>query len=160
MVMHKKFRILTETEKAVRTIKSWEMTPVKLQCTFGGDASEWGRILKGQHEAHGEYLAICREINTRGYKATITWPAAKMKYGKRTRKGTIVPRTRNVLNDFDWFLLERAIDTKIKNMNFEDSYDAYLYYENADLNLGDLSPFESYEEEKSVERDFLESLNA
>jgi hypothetical protein len=56
------YRKKTETEKALYAIKLWDMSPVKLQYTFGGDAAEWGRILKGQHQAHGEYLVSVHKV--------------------------------------------------------------------------------------------------
>jgi hypothetical protein len=137
------------------------MSPVKLQYTFGGDASEWGRILKGQHQPHGVYLAICKEINTFGYKAVFTMQAARKRYAKKTRHGGIVPRTRNVLYDFDQFVRGKIIEKRMMSISFEDAYDGYIYYQNEMRYLEQYEiNFESYEEENSAEGDFLDSLDA
>jgi hypothetical protein len=86
--------------------------------------------------------------------------AARKKYGKKTRNGGIVPHTRNVLNDFNYFLLERTVNNKMQNMYFEDSYDDYMHYQNAMADACEEEPpaFESYEEEKVAEREYLDSL--
>jgi hypothetical protein len=126
--MAKLYRRKTETEKALHAIKLWGMSPVKLQYTFGGIASEWGRILKGRHQARGEYLAVLKEINTYGYKAVVTWAAAKKKgYGKRTRKGGIVPRTRSVISDIQAFYEEQIFERQlvIDEVYYDDPGDVY-----------------------------------
>jgi hypothetical protein len=157
-IVLKRYRKKTETEKALHAIKLWDMSPVKLQYTFGGDASEWGRILKGQHQVHGEYLAVCKEINIRRHDATITWQAAKKKYGKRTRNGGIVPRTRNVLRDIYNYHEEQVFEKRISNI-FSDSDDGYDYG-NLAYSFYSEGPHlpESHEEDQNTRRDFLNSL--
>jgi hypothetical protein len=158
--MPKLYRKKTETEKALLAIKLWDMSPVKLQYTFGGDASEWGRILKGQHQPHGVYLAICKDINIFGYKAIFTMQAARKKYARKTRHGGIVPRTRNVLYDFDQFVREKIILKRMMSIRFADLYDGYIYYQDEMQCLAQCEiDFESREEENSVERNFLDSLD-
>jgi hypothetical protein len=154
-------KIETETGKAIRIIKSWGMRPVRLQYTFGGDASEWGRILKGQHQPHGEYLAICKEINLRRYDATTTWEAAKKKYGKRTRNGGIVPRTRNVLNDVWQYYEQQMFEDRQRGVYFDpDTGDPANDYYNAMDDFYNEGPHfpEEYKEVQNARRDFLSSL--
>ncbi|MDR1618461.1 MAG: hypothetical protein LBS06_05360 [Treponema sp.] len=160
--MPKLYRKKTETEKALHAIKLWGMHPVKLQYIFGGDASEWGRILKGQHQAHGEYLAICKEINTHGYDAITTWAASKKKYGKRTRNGGIVPRTKHVFDDLYAFNVNRIIMNRIEKhvTGFEDQYDEYIFYCEQGMDIyahGEQYP-RTYFEEQTIRKNFLDSL--
>jgi hypothetical protein len=129
---------------------------------FCGDASEWGRILKGQHEARGEYLAVCSDINTMGYKSIAMWKFVKKKYGKLARKGKLVPRTKQAVYAFDSFRRAEIIH-KILNMHFYDIDDEYKYYcdycdREREMIEMEMPLFESYEEEKNAEQEFLDSL--
>jgi hypothetical protein len=156
-IMPKLYRKKTETEKALHAIKLWDMSPVKLQYTFGGVASEWGRILKEQHQPHGVYLAICKEIAVQGDDAFFTWQANK-RLGNKTRKGGVVPRTKDVFELYDNFRIEKIVATKMRGCS-EDFYD---YYMDAmvEMSYEELPRFESPEERHNTERAFLDSLNA
>jgi hypothetical protein len=116
----------------------------------------WGRILKGQHQAHGEYLAICKEIVACGYDAITTWVAARKRYRRRTRNGGIVPRTRNVLNDIYNYHEEQIFEKRISNI-YSDGYSDYGNLADSFYSEGPHFP-ESHEEEQNTRRDFLDSL--
>ncbi|MDR0684479.1 MAG: hypothetical protein LBF83_05070 [Spirochaetaceae bacterium] len=158
--MPKLYRKKTETEKALHAIKLWDMSPVKLQYTFGGVASEWGRILKGQHQPHGEYLTILREIAKQGSNAFFTW-AANKKLGKKTRKGGVVPRTKKVFGLYEEFQREKIVEKRMRGIYFDDSYSYYDECRTAmiEISYEELLYFGLTEEEQGTREDFLDFLD-
>jgi hypothetical protein len=160
--MPKHYRKLTEIEKALRFIKERGWAPVQLQYLFGGDASEWGRLLIGQHQPHGEYLGFCKEINNHGSDVLFALQVAARKgYNKKTRKGKIVPRTKDVFGDLEYFRIDQIVEKESRNVFFEDYYDAQEYYYRETEYIfqnGPMAP-QSYEDEQNTRKEFLNSLD-
>jgi nuclear transport factor 2 (NTF2) superfamily protein len=153
----------TETERAVHIIKTLGMTTTMSQYTFGGNASEWGRILKGQHQAHGEYLAVCKEINTHWRHRYNHLEGRQKEIWEKNTKGGIVPRTKHVFNDLYAFNANRIIMDRIKKyaFAFADEYDEYIFYcEQGELiyAYGEQYP-RTYFDDQTIRRDFLASLD-
>jgi hypothetical protein len=156
-----RYRKLTETEKAIILIKEMDLTPLGLQNKFGGDAGEWGRILKGQHSPHGEHLSICKEINNHGYDASYTLQVARKGYGKKTRKDKIVPHSKAVFNALENFRMNQIIKSRLRNCYFGDDFESYEkeeYRIYEEVYSEGPHYYESHEDEENTRRDFLISL--
>jgi hypothetical protein len=83
------------------------------------------------------------------------------KHGSRSRKGRIVPHTKNAFNDMYDFQARRIIERKMSGMLFEDSYDYYSFCrdQEADIYMGGYQYPRNYFEEQTLRRDFIESLS-
>jgi hypothetical protein len=158
----KRYRKKTELEIALWPIISSlgrMPTPKELNRILGGDLSDWGRILKGQQKISGEYHARLELLKggVDGAQFELRAAEASKKYGERTRKGRIVPHTKNIYNDVNNFHVEQLFNNEMSDVDFEDSYDKYMAYREFTYDLyqsGDLLQ-KTFFEEQTIRRDFL-----
>ena len=139
-------------------------TPGEMNRYLGGDKSHWGRILKGQQKIAGEYHARLKLLKEGIDNAQFVLRVAETstKYGERTRKGRLVPHTKNIYNDINNFHVEQLFNNETRDVNFDDSYDEYMAYRDFQFDLyqeGHFSLPRTYFEEQAIRKDFLNSLN-
>lgn len=134
-----------------------------LSAILGGDPSGWGRILKGQCEPSGEYHARLKRVWESGKNnATLELSAAKVsrKYGWKTRKGRLVPNTRNIFFDIERFCAEQIVNKEMDEMRFEnDSEELLFYFDEMEKYTSGVKNPRDYFDDETLERDFLKSLS-
>lgn len=167
----KRYRKKTDLEIALSPVIEGGRRPTAKEMSrlIGGDPSDWGRILKGQQKLSGEYHARLKLLKNGVDNAQFELQVAEAskKYGERTRKGRIVPHTRNIFNDLNKFEdeleTEKIIEDRMCGIRFENSYDEYLACRDIGMDLLNEEPRYSipkdYFQERALRRDFLESLS-
>jgi hypothetical protein len=141
-------------------------SPVELNLVIGGDPVDWGRILRGQQKIAGEYHARLKRIKDAGLEnASLELSAAvkNKQYGERTRKGRIVPHSKNVFKDMYNYNLEKMTQEAMKKMcgGFEDEYDQYIRYieKGQEIEMYGFHYPRDYFEEQTLRREFINSLS-
>jgi len=137
-------------------------TARELGCILGGAPCDWGRILKGQQDISGEYHARLKLLKNGGIdSAQFELHAAEKSkdYGKRTRKGKLVPRTKNIYYDIDNFYIQKTVQKMANYRSFDDQYDEYVFVCEQEQMMYSQGPGpRSYVEQKTLEREFINSL--
>jgi hypothetical protein len=138
-------------------------TPKEMSRSVGGDPSGWGRILKGQQRISGEYHARLKLLERSGIdnaQFELRAAGANKKYGERTRKGRIVPHTKNIYLDVNEFHIRQIAERKVNSMLLDDGHDYYndyISYCEYLYESGDGFP-QNYFEEQKIRRDFIYDL--
>jgi hypothetical protein len=141
-------------------------SPMELNLVIGGDPADWGRILRGQQKIAGEYYARLKRIKDAGLENASLELSAAVKhkqYGERTRKGRIVPHSKNVVKDMYNYNLEKMTQKAMEKMcrGFEDEYDQYIWYMEEGQKIeayGLHYPRDDFEEQ-TLRREFINSLS-